>query len=207
MSFCSLVSQLLVASSPFPHQGQDRGATGAFPTQPLSPERDLAGTWWQRGAQHLSAPHSCTFQVWNWSLAGPTWAKQTHTSLCHHPPTERVWEGTKHHLIQLFAALHRQKSLLVLLQCLCLWLGFPAKADCLVRILRQSLQVTSYPCGQKPSFLIMRDEMSQYCQNKKSWGIIDCHQSLKIFSWCKYPSITVSFMTTAIPSMSQRRME
>lgn len=177
MSFCSPVSQLLVASSFFPHEGQDRGATAALPSQPLSPGRDTVA----EGTQHPTAPHSCTFQVWNWSLAGTTWAKQTHTFLCHDPPTKRVWEETKHHLIQLFAALHRQKSLLVMLPCLCLWLGFPAKANCLVRILKQSLQVTSYARGQKPSILIMRDEVTQCCQNKKSWGIIDCHQALNIF--------------------------
>lgn len=129
----------------------------------------------------VQAGFEATFRVRSWSLTGTTWAKQTHIFLCHDPPTKRVWEERKHRLIQLFAALHSQKSLLIMLPCLCRWLYLPAKADCLVRILKQSLQVTSYPCGQKPSLLIMRDEMTQYCQNKKSWGIIDCHQGLIIF--------------------------
>lgn len=168
----------------FPTKGRAEGPLQLCLPSPCPQGGTWLGHGRQRGAQHPAAPHPCTFRVWSWSLTGTTWAKQTHIFLRHDPPTKRVWEERKHRLIQLFAALHSQKSLLIMLPCLCRWLYLPAKADCLVRILKQSLQVTSYPCGQKPSLLIMRDEMTQYCQNKKSWGIIDCHQGLIIFSWC-----------------------
>lgn len=51
--------------------------------------------------------------------------------------------------------------------------------------------MTSYPCRQKPSISISRDEMTQYYQNKKSWRIIDCHHGLILYltsSVQQYPS-------------------
>lgn len=189
MNFCSPVSQLLVASSFFPHKGQDRGDTAALPTQPLCPERDLAGT---RVAEGIPAPE-CSTPIYtlipNAKLEpdSTTWAKQTHTFLCHDPPTRRVWEG-------------RKKESTTWCNCLLLFtvrnlrllcsrarvFGFVPllKQNCSVRILKQPLRVTSYPCGKKASILMMGDEMTQYCQNKKSLGDNWLSPGFEYFSWC-----------------------
>lgn len=198
------VSALLSASCWLhPHfslKEQHRGALQLCPC----PQR---GTWVAEGSPAPGCSTLITLRVQNWSLAG---TKQSHTSLCHHPPTRRVWEeGKKAPFDSTVCCSSQSEIFLVMLPCLCLWLCFPAKADCLVKSWNSHCWWLHTHVGKSHPFWLWGMKWLSVARRRKVGGWLTVTRVWLFFlilSVSKYPSITVSFMTSAIPSMNQRRM-
>lgn len=189
MSFCSPLSQLLCAPSFFPHKGQDRGTR----VSEGSPAPESSTLIYLHTHSKSFVFIFCIFLYWHTHCQCKPGVWQPHVS----PTDPHVSLSWSTYQQSVGRRKERKQASTTWFNCLLLFTGRNlclfcswARVSGFVPLLEQTVQLESWNSrckwlhthvGKKASILMMRDEMTQYCQNKRSWGIIGCHQGLSIF--------------------------